>query len=379
MPTQLRDEFMLDPDVVFLNHGSFGACPRPVFDTYQFWQREMERQPVEFYQRRYDDVLDHARGYLGDYVGTSADNLIFLPNATVAINMVARSIRLEAGDEVLTTDHEYGAMDKTWEFVCGKTGAKLIHHPIPLPVPTAHEIVEGFWSKVTPRTKVIFISHYTSPTALIMPIEPIIQRARAAGIITVIDGAHIPGQIDLNLDDLGADYYTGNLHKWLCAPKVAGFLYARPELHPVTDPLIISWGYVRETTFTGHNRWQGTTDVSPYLAVPAAIDFQRDHAWDTVRVDCHGLASETRGRVAELFDLPPIQPDSTEWFRQMVAMPLPECDAVAIKARLVEEYNVEVPLTTWNDCNFLRVSYQGYNSVSDMEALLAALQGIFRE
>lgn len=378
MSNSLRNEFMLDPDVIFLNHGSFGACPRPVFETYQYWQREMERQPVEFYQRRYDDLLNDARGCLGGYLGTSADNLIFLPNATLAINMVARSIPLEAGDEVLTTDHEYGAMDKTWEFVCEKSGAKLIHHHIPLPIPTADKIVEEFWSKVTPRSKVIFISHYTSPTALIMPIEPIIQLAREAGIITVIDGAHIPGQIDVNLGELGADYYTGNLHKWLCAPKVAGFLYARPELHSTTDPLIISWGYVRESTFTGHNRWLGTSDISPYLAVPAAIDFQRTHDWKTVRKSCHDLASQTRQKVSDLFNLTPIQPDSTEWFRQMVAMPIPECDPLAVKSRLVEEFNIEVPLTIWNDQNFLRVSYQGYNSASDMEALLAALQGVFQ-
>lgn len=377
MSISLRDEFLLDPEVVFLNHGSFGACPRPVFVQYQYWQRELERQPVAFFQRRYDDLMDAARARVGDYLGGHPDNLIFVPNATFGVNMIARSIDLEAGDEVLTTDHEYGAMDKTWEFVCEKAGASMIRHHIPLPVPTAEALVEAFWEKVTPRTKVIFISHYTSPTALIMPITPIIQRAREADIITVIDGAHIPGQMDLDLENLGADFYTGNLHKWLSAPKVAGFVYARPEHHVTLDPLIISWGYVRETTFTGHNRWAGTFDVSSYLAVPAAIDFQRDHAWGTVREYCHKLASQTRQAVTELFGLTPIQPDSPDWFRQMVAMPLPDCDAEVMKARLVEEYNVEVPLTIWNDRHFLRVSYQGYNSPQDMEALLTALQGVF--
>src|SRR6185369_9930626 len=175
----LKALFLLDPEVIYLNHGSFGACPIPVFETYQNWQRELERQPVEFLGRRADTLLDSARASIGTYLNADPDDLIFVPNATIGINTVVRSLTLEPGDEILATDHEYGAIDYTWQFICGKTGAKYIRHPIPLPVTTPEAFVESLWSQVNPRTKVISISHITSPTALIFPVAEICRRARA--------------------------------------------------------------------------------------------------------------------------------------------------------------------------------------------------------
>ncbi len=373
----LRPHFLLDPDVVFLNHGSFGACPAPVFDTYQNWQRELERQPVEFLGRRADDLLDTARGALGEYLNVPADELIFVPNATVGVNTVARSLQLQPGDEILTSDHEYGAMDYTWEFICGKTGAVYIHHPIPLPVGEVDEVVESFWSAVTPRTRVIFLSHITSPTALILPIEEICRRAHEAGIVTIIDGAHAPGQLPLDLTGLGADFYTGNCHKWLCAPKGSGFLHARREHHAALEPLVISWGWLPDSDFVKQNQWQGTRDIAAFLSVPAAIDFQREHNWDMVQAECHSLASAARGRISSLFDLTPVQPDSTEWFMQLVTVPLPDCDPIVVKAQLYDNYRVEVPLTAYNGQNLIRVSFQGYNTADDLDSLVAALSEIF--
>src|SRR5262245_32014177 len=288
-----RNQFLLNPDVVFLNHGSFGACPKPVFEAYQRWQLELERQPVEFLGRRIEDLVKASRESLGRFLNTDADNLVYVTNATTGLNTVAKSLRLEPGDEILTSNHEYGALDMTWKFVCSKTGAKYIQHPIPLPVTTPEAFVETFWAGVTPRTRVIFLSHITSPTALIFPIAEVCRRARDAGILTVIDGAHVPGQLPLDLTAIDADFYSGNLHKWVCSPKGSAFLYARPDRHKLVDPLVISWGYGDNGTFVKHNQGQGTRDPAAFLAVPAALDFLEANHWDQVRARCHSLAVET--------------------------------------------------------------------------------------
>ncbi len=211
----LQNLFLLDPGVIFLNHGSFGATPRPVFEAYQAWQRRLEAQPVEFLGRELGEHLQAARQALAKYLGAPAEDLVFVPNATTGVNIVARSLPLRFGDEILASDHEYGACEKAWQFVCGKTGAVYRRQEISLPVRSPVEVVEILWQAVTKRTRVIFLSHMTSPTALRLPVEAICQRARAAGIWTVIDGAHAPGQIELDLPEVGADFYTGNCHKWL--------------------------------------------------------------------------------------------------------------------------------------------------------------------
>lgn len=375
----MRTQFLLDPDVVFLNHGSFGACPIPVFDTYQRWQRELERQPVDFLGRRADGLLDQARAHLGAFLKTAPENLIFVPNATVGVNTVARSLSLQPGDEILTTNHEYGAMDYTWEFVCAKTGARYERRTIPVPLHSIDEMVERFWSGVTPRTRAIFISHITSPTALKFPLQEICKRAREAGVLTIIDGAHAPGQIPLDLTALDADFYTGNCHKWLCAPKGSGFLYVRREHQPMIEPLVISWGYVENSTFVSRNQWQGTRDVAAFLSVPAAIEFQQNHNWDAVRQRCHALASEARQRISDLFHLEPIQPDSPDWFAQMVVAPIPSCDTKTMQQRLYAEHRIEAPLYSWNGHTFVRVSFQGYNTSDDLERLIDALPVLLKD
>src|SRR6266851_2468258 len=215
----LRDEFLLDPDVVFLNHGSFGACPRPVFERYQALQVELERQPVEFLGRRQWSLLADARAALAEYLGAGHDDVVYVSNVTTALNIVARSLPLQAGDEILTTDHEYGALERTWTFVAEHRQARIVPASLPVPLSDPAEAVEAVWAGVTPRTRVLFLSHITSPTALTLPIAALIARAHAVGIWTVIDGAHAPGQIDVNLTELGVDFYGGNLHKWANSPK----------------------------------------------------------------------------------------------------------------------------------------------------------------
>ncbi|NWG18040.1 MAG: aminotransferase class V-fold PLP-dependent enzyme [Chloroflexi bacterium] len=375
---ELRALFLLDPEIVFLNHGSFGACPRPVFEIYQDWQRQLERQPVEFLGRRHDHLLDEARARLGLYLNADPADLIFVPNATVGINAVARSLALAAGDEILTTDHEYGAMDYTWQHICHKAGAYYVRCPIPLPVTDAEEVVERLWSAVTPRTRAIFLSHITSPTALILPVEALCRRARDAGVLTIIDGAHAPGQIPLDLTTLDADFYTGNAHKWLCAPKGAAFLYARREQQDWLEPPVISWGWP-ETAFARRGGWQGTRDIAAYLSIPAAIDFQAAHDWPAVRGRCHTLAREARRRLADLTGLPPVSPDAPGWFAQMVSIPLPTAEAETLKMRLYDEYRIEAPLIVWNGGLYIRVSFQGYNDERDLERLLVALSALLGE
>lgn len=372
----LRNQFLLDPNVIFLNHGSFGACPRPVFETYQRWQDELERQPVDFLGRRVADLLAEARGALGAYVGADSANLVFVPNATTAVNTVARSLELAPGDEILTTDHEYGAMDFTWQFICQRTGAQYVRHPLTLPL--SSEVVDSFWAAVTPRTRVIFMSHITSPTALVLPIAPIIERARRAGILTIIDGAHAPGQLPLQLDELGADIYAGNCHKWMCAPKGAGFLYARPEHHEWIDPLVISWGWPQIGDFAGRHQWQGTRDVAAYLSVPAAIEFQANHNWPSDIIPrCHDLAVQVQQRIAALTGLAPIA--TTDKFRQMVAVPVLTDDVATLQKTLYEHYHIEVPGINWNEQAFLRVSFQGYNTEAEANAFIEALGELLEE
>ncbi|MEW5720177.1 MAG: aminotransferase class V-fold PLP-dependent enzyme [Chloroflexota bacterium] len=372
-----KELFLLDPNIVFLNHGSFGATLRPVFEEYQRWQRELERQPVEFLGRRFNDLMRDARDALGVYVHANAADLVFVPNATTALNIVARSLRLNPGDEILTTDHEYGALDRMWRFICRKTGAVHKQRAIPVPVTTPADFVERFWSGVTARTRVVFLSHITSPTALTFPVQEICRRARAAGIISIIDGAHTVGQIPLNLEEIGADFYASNLHKWLCCPKGSAFLYARREMQNLVEPLIVSWGYESEkpgeSRFIDEQEWTGTRDISAYLAASAAIRFYEEHRWDEVRAQCHALAQYARTQITALTGLPPLSPDSTEWYAQMLALPLPSCDAPQLKARLYDEFRIEVPIVVWRDQPYIRVSIQAYNSQEDVERLLQAL------
>jgi isopenicillin-N epimerase len=379
--SNLRDEFLIDPEVIFLNHGSFGACPRTVFEDYQNWQRQLERQPVEFLGRQAVDLLSGARKELAEFINVEPDDLVYFTNPTSAINMVARSLDLNPGDEILSTNHEYGAMDRTWRYICEKTGARYIQKSIHIPVSDQGEFIESFWQAVTPRTKIIFISHITSPTALIFPVEEICSRAHQAGILSIVDGAHALGHIQLDLKTIDADIYTGACHKWLCAPKGAAFLYARKDIQSKLDPLVISWGYESEkpgpSQFIDYHEWQGTRDIAAFLSVPSAIRFQLEHDWDEIHDRCHKLAREARSQIDAITGLEPISPDTQDWFGQMVAARLPmNVDPEAIKQSLYDQYQIEVLTHMWQEQPLIRVSFQAYNQRSDLDALLTALDEI---
>ncbi len=376
MPS-LKKFFLLNPRIVFLNHGSFGATPKPVFREYQRWQSDLERQPVEFLGRRHNDLMRGSRTALAKYLGAGAEDVVYTQNVTIALNIAARSLDLGVGDEVLSTDHEYGALDRTWRFLSKERGFRYVNQKISVPLTTRDNFVEELWRGVTPRTRVIFLSQITSPTAIIFPVEQVIQKAREAGILTIIDGAHVPGQLPLDLKSLGADFYGGNLHKWLCAPKGAGFLYARPEIQHLLKPLVVSWGYESEmpsgSTFIDYNEWWGTRDIAAFLSVPAAIEFQKKNRWDEVRRACHELACEALQKIESLTGMKSFYPNDN-WFAQMFTAPLPaSIDIPLLKTRLYDEYRVEVPLIEWNGHKLIRVSVQGYNTKKDIDCLLGAL------
>lgn len=372
----LKDQFLLDPEITFLNHGSFGATPKVVFDHYQRLQLELERQPVEFLARELDHKMDEAREALGIYLNASPSNLIFVSNVTVAINIVARNLKLGPGDQVLASDHEYGAMDRLWRFLSKRRGFEYKIQNVPTPFRSKRDILEAIWQGVTDQTKVIFLSHITSPTALTFPIELICQRAREQNILTIIDGAHAPGQIDLNLETLGADFYGANLHKWLCAPKGSGFLYASPEYHKILEPLVVSWGWESEkpgpSILVDYHEWQGTRDPAAFLAVPTAIKFLEGHDWDSVRKVCHEMVLDLQKQVSSLTGLEPIS--EPEFFHQMVSMPLHELDHESLQERLYSQFKIEVPVFLWKDTPYLRVCIQGYNSQKDIEVLMNSLR-----
>jgi isopenicillin-N epimerase len=349
----VKDSFLLDPDVVYLNHGSFGACPRPVFEAYQRLQRELERQPVDFLalERRFPTLLDEARRTLAAYVGASPANLAFVPNATSGLNAVVRSLTLGPGDEVLLGDAEYGGMERLWEFVRRRTGATVERRP---------------FAKLDPgaRTRVVFCSHVEWSTGRVNDLAPLVARTKAAGTLLVVDGAHAPGQIDLDLDALGADVYSGNCHKWMLSPKGVGFLYARPEAQPLIDPAIVSWDWLDDASFPDLHRWQGTRDPSAYLAVPSAISFMADHDWPAVRTRCHELLAA--------LELPFVP--LTDEFVQMRGFLIEHPDPPALKQRLYDEHRIEVPVIETPAGWVMRVSVQAYNGEEDLAALAQAVE-----
>ncbi len=385
LPGNLRDLFLLDPEITYLNHGSFGATPRPVFDRYQEIQREFESRPVYYHARQFNDVMRGARQVLGDYVNADPLDLVYVTNVTVAVNIVARSLKLGAGDELLTTDHEYGACDYTWEQQRRAHGFEVKRVTLPVPVSSKEEIIERVVAGMNDRTRVLFISHITSPTAITLPIVEICRAARERGIITVVDGAHAIGQIPLDLRAIDPDYYTSNLHKWLCAPKGSAFFYARRDMQERIEPLVTSWGYepVKEydSRFIAHHEYRGTREIAAPLSTEAAITFQREHDWEGVRRSCHSLLQEYRPLLAERFGWEPLVSlgvEETEpWFTQMAAFLLPEeIDAFAMKERLYDEERIEIPVFAWNGRETIRVSMQGYNDRDDLERLIEGLDRV---
>ena len=376
----MKDLFLLNNNITYLNHGSYGACPTQVFENYQNWQRKLEEQPVQFMTKIIWESLKTSRDTLGKFLGCSGEDLILFPNPTTAVNNIIENLNLSQNDEVLMTQHEYGALVRAWLRSSKKNNFLIIQQHIDLPLHSKNMFINQFLSGVTKNTKVIFISQITSQTGLIFPVKEVCDYARQKGIITIIDGAHAPGHIDLNVSDLSCDYYTGACHKWMCAPKGSSFLFVKKSLQADLRPQIMSWGEEGEdpgpSQFLMDFQWQGTKDMSAFLSIPSAINFLEDNDWREKRKVSKNLILEVSNNFRDIFDTESLFLKK-DWIGQMVSHPLPPNMTIELKEKLWEEYMIEVPIFEWNNQKFIRVSAHFYNRASDMEILISALKSIY--
>jgi isopenicillin-N epimerase len=402
MPSDLARHWGLDPAIVFLNHGSFGACPRPVLDVQQGWRDQLEAEPVRFLGRELNGRLATVREAIGDFVGADPDDLALVANATGGANAVIRSLRFRQGDEIVTTDHEYNAILNVLRYVAERDGAQVVIVGLPFPGVSPDDVVDRVLAAVSDRTRLAVISHVTSPTALILPVERIVARLAERGIDTLVDGAHAPGMVALDLDALGATYYTANLHKWVCAPKGSAFLHVRRDRQDGIRPGTISHGLnapIHERSrFRQEFDWQGTLDPTAWLAVPAAIDFiggLMDGGWPAVVARNHELAVYGRDVLARALGGEHLRSPST-MIGAMAALPLPvggplggieasgssPLDTDPFQLVLYERFGIEVPIGAWPvpaargaspPIRTIRISAALHNDEADIDRLVAAL------
>lgn len=389
----LSSFWTLDPKIAFLNHGSFGACPLPVLEEQSRLRRLMEAEPVRFLDRELEGRLDEARAALARFVGADPEDLAFVPNATAGVNTVLRSLRFEPGDEILATDMEYNACRNAADFAVGGVRVKVARVPFPAASPEA--AAKAVLACVTGRTRLALLSHITSPTGIILPIEPLVRELQGRGIDVLVDGAHAPGQIPLDIKRLDAAYYTGNCHKWLCAPKGAAFLHVRRDRQERIRPLVISHGANSKRTDRSRFRleadWTGTSDPTPCLCVPAAIRFMESAVpggWPEVMRRNHALAVEARGILTEALGVPAPCPEGMLGAMaaltlppELAGPPAPPKGLDPFQERLFSEYRIEVPVFPWPtpDKKLLRVSAQLYNRREQYLDLASALRAAARK
>jgi isopenicillin-N epimerase len=381
--TQLQDlssQFLINPKITYLNFGSFGACPKPIFEDLQKWQLEMESEPVQFITVDGFKYLKKSREALAKYIHCDSDDLVYTPNPSYAMSIITKSLKLNAGDEILTTDLEYGAMDKSWNYYCKQTGVKYIRQPINLPLTTKEAFVEDFFRGLTKNTKAIFISQITSSTALILPVKEICDIAKQKGLLTIVDGAHVPGHIPLNLSELKADIYTGACHKWMMTPKGCAFLYVSKQHQHWTDPLVISWGYESampsHSQFLDYHQLQGTRDFTAFLTVPKAIEFMNTNHWEVQSTNCRKLLQANAQRFCDLLGTKPLCPINDTFLGQMFSIPIHTAEPETLQRNLFEAYKIEVPVMRHGSDVYLRYSVQVFNTQKDLDTLYNALKEI---
>jgi len=373
----LKNLFFLNPKITYLNHGSYGACPIPVFNDYQKWQKKLEAQPVQFFTDQLWKYLKGTRQSIGRYINCAGNDLILFPNPTTAVNNIFENLNLVKGDEVLMTQHEYGALIRAWGNASKKYGFKIVKKEVSLPLKTKVEFLNQFLSAINNKTKVIFISQITSQTALIFPVSEICKHAKKLGITTIVDGAHVPGHINLDLMKIGCDYYTGACHKWLCAPKGSSFLYVRKELQNEMIPQTISWGEEGEdpgpTKLLQDFQWQGTRDMSAFLAIPSAIKFVEKNSWKKRQEYCREIILDVSNKLNELLKTEP-NFLGEQWVGQMVSHPLPSNVPETLKLDLWNKFGIEVPIFEWDNNKYIRISFHCYNKKEDIDKLFHALK-----
>lgn len=376
----MREHWLLDDSIHFLNHGSFGATPRVVLEKQRELQTRMERNPLRFLDRELEPLLDDTRATLGAFVGAKPDGLVFVTNATSGVNAVVRSLDFAPGDELLTTNHAYNACANVLRYVAARTGANVVVAEIPFPVSSAQEIRDAVLARVTPRTKLVLLDHITSPTALIFPIATLVRELEGRGIPVLVDAAHAPGQVPMQLDGVGASFTTGNLHKWLCAPKGAAFLHVREDWRARVHPTVISHGLNSKRTdrsrFQQEFDWCGTFDPTAILAIPTALEFLRSllGSMEALMQRNHDEVLQVRARMLEVLPQPVPPPDLLGAMASIVVPGEP----LALGERLVSEFNLEIPVFSFGGRALLRVSMQRHVRPGDIDALLGALRAIVR-
>jgi isopenicillin-N epimerase len=359
-----------------LNHGSFGATPKQVLDAQNYWRGELERNPVAFITDKLPTLQRQAAERLARFVGTTGDCLAFVENATTAVNAVVRSADLQPGDEILTTSHVYKAVHNALRYVATRTGATLRVVDLPFPIYDPEQVLECLKAGLNQRSKLAVLDHITSSTGLVLPIQRMVDCCRERGVVVLVDGAHAPGQVPLALDELGADWYTGNAHKWLFAPKGCAFLYAAPHVQAATHPTVISHRY--EEGFVAEFDYTGTKDPTAWLAIESALDFVEGIGLDTLRGHNHELVLQAAAKLRRLWGTKALAPDSM--LGCIVTLQAPEGalgtgvdDAVAARRFLLDEHHTEVPVFPFGERNWVRISAQVYNELGDYEALGLAL------
>lgn len=376
----MKEHFLLRDDITFLNFGSFGATPKPIFEDYQHWQRLLESEPVQFITVDGYDYLKRSRKALADYIHCPEKELVFVSNPTFAINILAKSLDLKEGDEVLTTDLEYGAMDRTWEHYCEKKGAKYVRQKISLPLTNKETFINEFCKGLTDKTRVIFISQITSSTGLIFPVKEVCEEAKKQGLITIVDGAHVPGHIELDLTNLKADFYTGACHKWMMAPKGCSFLFAKEAFHEKLEPLVVSWGYKSsmpsDSIFFDYHQFNGTRDFSAFLTIPACLEFMEKHQWSERIKTSKEQVRHFAPKIAELLETVPLAPLTSEFYGQLCSTEIKTKEPQKLQRLLFEKYKIEIPVMQHGDKSYIRFSCQVFNSDDDLNYLLDSLKEI---
>ncbi len=394
-----RSPWRLDPDVSFLNHGSFGACPEPVLDAQRAWRDRLESEPVRFLGRELEGLLDNARQEMGAFLRCDPEGIAFVPNATTGVATVLASIRFKPGDELLAGDHEYNATLNALKAAATRDGATVVLVRIPFPITDSARVVEAYLAAVTPRTRFALVSQITSPTALVLPVGNLVKEFARRGIDTLVDGAHAPGMVPVDLGALGAAWWTGNAHKWLCSPKGAAILYARADVRAETKPLVVSHGANDERRNRSRFRlafdWTGTSDPTPFLALSAAIRFVgglHPDGWPGLMDANTAMAREGRQRICEALEVE--LPAPAGMLGAMASIPLPGVAPTAeatsdLAASLFAQERIEVPIFPFPvpaalapgalpRTAILRISAQRYNQPEEYAALAEALRSRLR-
>ena len=376
MYKKYRPLFSLDPEVIYLNHGSFGACPKIIFDSLISFQKKLEFEPVKFLDENLYEYLKKSRTSISKYINCDRDDVAFFPNPSTALNTLIRSLDLKKGDQILTTNHEYGALDRTWNFISKKRGCEYVKIDIEVPYTDKQMFIDKFQKAINKKTKVIFLSHITSPTALIFPVKEIISLAKKNNILTIVDGAHVPAHIDLDIKKLDPDFYCGACHKWMCSPKGVAFLYVKKKFQKIMEPLVISWGYEAEkpsnSQYLDYMQWQGTNDMSAYLTVPKTIDFLEKHNWRDKAEKCRNLNLWAKDLICQELNTYALGNDS--FLGQMTSIAFDFTDTINEKKEFYKKYNIQVPFIKWNNRHFFRISLQVYNSKDDIYNLINSLK-----